>query len=290
LYAQSDPRRAIGFFLAGRASHQAAVAARSDVLGCRDDLALLCGNLGAAYARAGADQDAEAAYAQAVAIQTQLVHAAPARRTFRRNLAVTRNNLGLLLSQRGKRREADACFRAALALYETLVAQEPNDVALESGMAGIHNNLGILLEGHGCLEDAAEAYQHAVDHQRIAYQATPAVNRYRTFLSKHYFNYGRVLRKLGHIEQAGQVALARRELWPSDPQHLLAIAEELALASGVSADSAAHIKVQEQCAIWAIETLQQAVTAGLAIPPDLAARESFAAIKDHEQFVAIVRH
>jgi hypothetical protein len=97
-----------------------------------------------------------------------------------------------------------------------------------------------------------------------------------------------VLRKLGRAEQASQVALARRELWSRDPQHLLAVAEELALASNLPSESPGESAIQQQSATWAVETLQQAVAAGLALPLDLENQGAFAAIKDDKGFLELV--
>lgn len=94
----------------------------------------------------------------------------------------------------------------------------------------MYNNLGIALEELGRTQDAAVAYKLAVEHQRIAFTAANDVARYRSFLSKHYFNYGRVLRQLGYPDQAVRAALARRDLWLDAPERLFAIAEELAIA------------------------------------------------------------
>ena len=96
---------------------------------------------------------------------------------------------------------AEESFRKALELQESLVAQNPGDIALQSGLAGVYNNLGIVLEGLQHMEQAAAAYQQAVDHQQIAYAHAPSVARYRSFLSKHYYNYGRVLRKMGQADK-----------------------------------------------------------------------------------------
>ncbi len=144
-------------------------------------------------------------------------------------LAVGFNNLGLAQSKLGHATEAEPSFRQALALQETLVKQDPRDVDLQSALGGMYNNLGIVLEELNRSADAVKAYEQAVAHQQQAVASAPEIARYRQFLSKHYFNYGRVLRQTGHPGDAARAALARRELWPKDPQHLFSVAEELAL-------------------------------------------------------------
>jgi serine/threonine protein kinase/tetratricopeptide (TPR) repeat protein len=288
LYARQDPQRAMESFLVAITHQAQAATAQPDNPTYQDDLALTYCNLGSAQSRVGCCRDAAAAYAQAIELQTDLVQAAPAQRSYRRNLAISHNNLGLMQSGLGQASLAEESFRKALELQEVLVSQNPGDVALQSGLAGVYNNCGIVLEGLERTEQAATAYQHAVDHQRIAYSHAPSVERYRSFLSKHYYNYGRVLRKLGRAEPASQVALVRRDLWPHNPQHLLAVAEELALASNLLTDEPGSDLTKKQCVTLAIDTLQQAVAAGLVLPNGFGKNEAFAAIKDSKRFAELV--
>jgi tetratricopeptide (TPR) repeat protein len=125
-----------------------------------------------------------------------------ARASYRRDLAVSHNNLGLTQTELGQSAEAEASFREALDFQELLVGQQPRDVGMQSSLGGIYNNLGIVLEGLHRIPEAAAAYQQAVKYQQAAFARASTVARYRVFLSKHYFNYGRVLRQLGDGDQA----------------------------------------------------------------------------------------
>jgi hypothetical protein len=116
------------------------------------------------------------------------------------------------------------------------------------------------------------------------------VARYRTFLSKHYYNYGRVLRELGRPAEAIRVALARKELWPNDPQRLFTVAEELALASQRLAGAEHSGMTAQQGAAFAVETLRQAVAAGLAVPADLGNKAAFAGLKNQAGFAELVKN
>ena len=128
-------------------------------------------------------------------------------------------NLGLAQSKLGHATAAESSIRHALALQEALVKQDPQDVDLQSGLGGMYNNLGIVLEELNRTADAVKAYEQAVAHQQQAVASAPQIARYRQFLAKHYFNYGRALRKTGHPDDAAaRAALAQRELWPKDPQ------------------------------------------------------------------------
>lgn len=263
---------------------QRAVAARPADLECQSDVALTYNNLGAAHARARRFPAAAAAYGRAIAIQGELVRTVPARTSYRRDLAVSYNNLGLMQSEWQQTADAEQSFRHALELQTALVEQHPGDVGLESSLGGIYNNLGIVLEAAPRLAEAAEAYRHAVAHQQVAFARATSVARYRVFLSKHYYNYGRVLRQLGAGDQAARVALTRRELWPHDPQRLLTVAEELGLASQCLGATTGTGMTADQCATAALETLRQAVAAGLQVPAGLGQTEAFAALKDRPEF------
>ncbi len=268
---------------------QRAAAARPDVPGYRSDLALTYSNLGAAQSRAGQLSQAAASFGRAIESQRELVQLAPARMSYRRDLAVSYNNLGMAYVGLRQTASAEQSFRQALELQESLVVQHPDDVGLDSRLGGIYNNLGIVLEELQRIPQAAEAYRRAIEHQRAAFAAASDVDRYRTYLSKHCYNYGRVLRQLGSADQAAQVALERKQLWPDDPQRLLTVAEELALASQLLAGRDGAGMTAGQCADSAIATLREAVAAGLEVPADLGRKEAFATLKNRLDFVELVK-
>lgn len=284
LYAEANPPRALELFSMSITHLQTAVQRQPDHKLFQQDLASTYCNLGSIRARTGAKSLALQDYAQAREIQEKLVAAAPARRTLQRDLAVTNNNEGLLLSELGRPGEAITRFQQAIAAQESLLAQSPGDTALRSNLAGVHNNLGIALESARRLDEAVTQYERAIEQQRAAFAAAPHVARYRQLLSKHYFNYGRALRGLGRGEEAGQAALARRALWDRDPQHLLAVAEELAQAAALLDEQSDREFNRRHCESLALETLRQAVAAGLALPRDLATNEAFAALRGDQQF------
>ncbi|NQT16729.1 MAG: hypothetical protein HQ582_28490, partial [Planctomycetes bacterium] len=135
----------------------------------------------------------------------------------------------------------------------------------------------------------AESYKKAAEHQRVAYLHAPQVERYRRYLSKHYFNYGRVLgRRLGRPDEAARVALARKELWSDDPHRLFAVAKELALASELLRGSMHGDMTSEQCAAYAVETLEEAAKLGLELPEGFDETEPFAQLKGHPGFAGLV--
>ncbi len=289
IYLASDTTKAANCYQTALTHQERAVAAAPGDLRLQSDWALTYNNLGAVQSRLEEFTAAADSYDRAISIQQRLVTAALNQKSYRRDLAVSYNNRGLMQSRLGSPTDAEQSFVQALDLQKSIVAQYPDDLDLQSSLGGVYNNLGIVLEELDRMQDAAVAYKHGVEHQRIAFTAANDVFRYRSFLSKHYFNYGRVLRQLGYPDQAVRAALARRELWESDPQRLFAIAEELATAGiALQTTSGAEITA-EQCATFAIETLQLAMASGWQLPTDLRNNESFVLLKNHEAFTKLLR-
>jgi serine/threonine protein kinase/Flp pilus assembly protein TadD len=265
-----------------------AASARPGETRYKSDWALALNNLGAALARAGAASEAIASYRKAIELQKQLVRLAPLERGFRRDLAVTFNNLGLAYTQVGQPDNAQRSFRNALGFQEPLASENPQDLEILSSLGGMYNNLGITLEELGRIDSAAENYRRAVEWQQAAQSQAPASNAYREFLSKHFYNLGRALRTLGKAGEAADVALARKELWRHDPQRLLSIAEELALASQMLSGDDESERSAAGCAELSVATLREAVAAGLQLPSDLDRQSSFAALRGRNDFQSLV--
>ena len=97
---------------------------------------------------------------------------------------------------------AERAFQQSVSIQEPLVTMHPDDLALRCSLGGVYNNLGIAFEEQRRFEDAAVAYKNAIEQQQVAYQRAPRVTRHRMFLSKHYFNLGRVLRQIGQADRA----------------------------------------------------------------------------------------
>jgi len=197
----------------------------------QSDLALSYNNLGAIQSRLGKTGDAQRCFRDAAALLQRLVAVAPLVAEYRRDLAVTWNNLGMAqLSAGHDLADAEASFGKALALQQTLVFARPDDLKLQSGLGGIWNNLGLVRQKQGQLADAATAFERAITAQRQAHERATEVVEFREALSKHYYNHAQLLLALDRPADAADAALARRGLWPNDPQRLVAIAEELAAA------------------------------------------------------------
>lgn len=289
IYLGINHEQAAACYRSALAHQRLAVASQPADVDYASDLAATYNNLGSLQSQQQDYTAAAASYEQAIQLQQTLLKADPARKSYRQDLAVSFNNDGLTRSRLGQASAAEEAFEQSIAIQTALVAIHPDDAALRSSLGGVYNNLGIAFEEQRRFEDAAVAYQKAVEQQRVAYVRAPTVMRYRIFLSKHYFNFGRVLRQLGQPDRAAQIAVARRELWPGDGNRLFSVAEELALASRDLRDSLDKGELNTgQTVSLAIETLEQAVEAGFQVPRDLAANGAFSTLKDDERFLQIV--
>lgn len=230
----------------------------------RADLALFYNNLGAILAHGGDWAAACQSYRQAIQSQEQLQRLAPAVVNYRRDLAVSWNNLGQALDARRRAGEAAEAYDHATGIIEDLVEDYADELTFRSLFGAVLNNRAMALEAAGHRAEALPAFEQAIAQQRIAFDRAPQVAEYRDFLSKHYFNYGRALRAAGQPARAGEMALARRALWPSDGQHLSQVAVELAeaavLARQGTEDSAAELA--DSLENEAAETVRAAAAAG----------------------------
>jgi tetratricopeptide (TPR) repeat protein len=193
----------------------------------QSDLALSYNNLGAIHARSGDWRHAELCFRDAITIQQRLVSVAPLMTNYQRDLAASFNNLGMMQTSADSLADALSSFEQALEIQQDLVDAQPLNVGLLSSLGGIHNNLGMLrLKLHEPAE-ASQSFARAIEFQREALTKAPGVARFRESLSKHYYNQAVVLRQLDRPTEAAAATVARRELWPNDPQRLLQISQHL---------------------------------------------------------------
>jgi tetratricopeptide (TPR) repeat protein len=117
------------------------------------------------------------------------------------------------------------------------------------------------------LSDACADFEQAIKHQRQAHEQDQDVAHYRESLSKHYYNYAQVLLKQRRPADAAAAILARRNLWPGDPERLLRVAQDLAAACKQMPPGTSRDRNLEEVRA----TLEDARHAGLKTMPDLTA-------------------
>jgi serine/threonine protein kinase/tetratricopeptide (TPR) repeat protein len=288
VYAESNPQRAIESYREALDLLKRVSEIEPGVLEHKEAVALAYNNLGVVHAREGNTNEAERCYHRAIELQSRLVAAAPALKSYRQDLAFSYNNLGLLHSKLRRPTEAEKSYREALGLVDILARQHTRDLGFQGSLGGIYNNLGIVLEDLKRPGDAAEAYERAAVCAKVAFEGAPQVPQFRSFLSKIYYNQGRVFRQLGRPRDAAEVALLRRALWADQPQRLVAIAEELALAAAMLRRDDATRDDAKRYGEAAVAMLRQVVVSGNA-PTNLQENEILKSLRDYDGYSELVQ-
>jgi tetratricopeptide (TPR) repeat protein len=251
------------------------------------DLARSYTNLGFVLCGRKDWKNAELCYGDAILIQENLLSASPFAAAYRRDLAISYNNLGMLQSRSGNLQQAVSSFRAAEQLQGRLLADAPSDVQLLSNQGSVLNNLGLALDRMGDAAAAESEFRDAIQYQKQALEATSDDAPLRVLLSRHYFNYGRSLRKQEKFDEAVTAAIERSALWPGDSERLISVADELATnySAMLNVPSASQAS-KDRCVRAAVSVLRKALVAGLSAErlqtPDLARLAS------HESYRALL--
>lgn len=288
VYANSKPdealaacRRAVDFMTRARDAEPRNVDYKAR-------LANMYSNMGSLEAGADKLDDAAASYQSGIRIQEQLYKAARENKTFRRDLAVSHNNLGLLMTRLKQSAAAEAAFRTAQELYRPMVGMYEDDHALASNVGGVYNNLGFLYMSLRRQREAAEQFRWAIEYQQQAVHRAPKVDQYREFLSKHYYNYGQVLRNLDRPVEAMEAALERGKLWPDDAQRLLSVAEELALVWRQMAARPELAKEADACVSYILDTLAKA-SDKVSLAHELTGNPAFSGLIERPEFTKLMQ-
>jgi len=151
--------------------------------------------------------DAEKAYASALALQEELMRAAPSRDDYRQDAARTRYNRGIL---RGSAADpgtpqfaaAESDFREAIQLLEPL-AKNGTDRVASLELARAYNNLGALVWlDDKRLSEAKGFYESAVGIDEALTKAEPDNRVYKMELAKYCNNLSVLLGQLGDTDLA----------------------------------------------------------------------------------------
>ena len=171
--------------------------------GARRDLALTLGCLGTLLGRSGRDAQALGPYREALAIYRGMADEDPSPR-IAADLAAMRNNIGILLHRLGRFGEAERCFREAMAGLEGAGeiegeggATRPRDV-----LACSRINLGNLQLDTGRLGEAAKSFEDANAILEPLVRDHPEVAGFREHLARSYGQLARLLRAIGHPDDA----------------------------------------------------------------------------------------
>lgn len=291
LLADRDPGRAVEYARTALRNQTDELNAQPGDPKTASRVALTLNSLGAAQVVAGDVDSAIHSYRQAIDLQSQLIERWPNQLNYQRDIAVTHNNYGLALAAHQRYEEAREAFDQSLAHQIPLAELFVNDADLQSTLGGVYNNRGFAQEKLGEVDGAIESYRMAVKHQTRAYQSTPEVPQYREYLSKHYFNYAKLLRSAGRDAEAFETAKRRRELWKGDGERLAGVAEEVRVMSeeaDLERISVDRSETNEQTPINGLatnelrdfcrETMQMAIDSGYDPPKDMLDRPVYRSV------------
>lgn len=243
------------------------------------DLALCYANRAAIQNSLQKTDEAIDSYRRSIELRESLVRTSPGIVHYRSELAAALNNVALLYIQTDQKQAADQAFSRANRLFAELLEDHPQQISYASGWAALFNNQGLALAKVDRLETAIKAYRQAVAVQQQVWQTLPESDTVRDSLSRIYFNFARALRLNGRSEEAFQVALSRRELWPHNGGKLFSVALELAAIA--TNDTAENLDVAAE---ELSGTLTQALNAGYQPEIDFKNDQRFRAFRDHPKF------
>jgi tetratricopeptide (TPR) repeat protein len=189
--------------------------------GLRHQASIAYRRVGTIQCRLDKPAEAEAAYRQAIALQSELADAFPDRPVYRQDLALSLNSLALILEEIGRPAEAEQAVRRALPLWEQLTADFPAEQRYREGLARSRNTLGTVLAATDRPREAEQAFRQAVGGFEELAARPPAVPGYRRQLGQCLSNLGSLLaaqERPGEAEQALRRAVdLHKELGTKDP-------------------------------------------------------------------------
>lgn len=204
---------------------------------------------------------------------------------FRLRLVQADNQIGLAHLALGKKEEAERDFRQAHDRAEKLHADNPKDtdVVTETGIS-LDGLAEVRAESKAREEVLALLDQALAAHKQALAQAPKAVG-YLGSLSSHYQTVGRINLRWGKPADAAMAWREAKATLPTDAVALLRIARGLAqCASMLGKDE----RERQQYADEAVETLREAIRAGLTGADRLRADKAFAPVRDRADFQALL--
>jgi serine/threonine-protein kinase len=130
--------------------------------------------------------------------------------------------------------------------------------------------LGAVLMNLDRLEEAGQAFQQAIRHQKAVLEESPPNRNLRKVVSVSYFHLAHVQRESGRLAESAATALERQKLWRDDADEVYDVACELArcaskVAPGKADQALTPPQRQERLRYedQAMNVLRQAVALGL---------------------------
>jgi len=253
-------------------------------------LARIYNELGLLHFHFNRMQDALPYYEKARALRERLLAAEPESADLQEYLARSFDNLGNLYNSLGRPSEALPMLERCRDLRARLVAASPGNAEMRSSLGGAVHNLAMSHEQLGHNAEAERLYREAIVNQQRAREVQPDVVRYRAFLTNHFLSLGELLRRAGKPDEAGRLAEEAAALWTQQPPPLMRSALLLVACIGpVGPEDPAAKARRDRFGRSAVEILTKAVNAGFRDLNFFHSANQLDAIRDREDFRALVR-
>jgi eukaryotic-like serine/threonine-protein kinase len=153
-------------------------------------------NLGMVYTALGdRNNEANAEFARAIAIQDQLVKTQPNVSKFQDDLARTQYNLGELQRRNGEPDLAVESYDAAARIWRNLTVVQPSVLVYHTRLGDTLARQALLWTAAGKAEQAIQASKEALDTQLKIYNKEPEAPANRGDLAQRHFQLGDTLRR-----------------------------------------------------------------------------------------------
>ncbi len=259
------------------------------------ELASSLTNLGILASQAKDKEAALSYYEQARDLLDRLCRKDPNNFTLLKDLGLAHFNAGVIHGALNRRPQEEKAFREARRLQEDLVKRDPENLEVRCDLGRTLNNLGQNLLATKRSAEAVPILHEAIEHQGLAHRRAPLVVSYRQNLRAHLGTLAEAEYRLGHVSAFLTAALARRDLYPDNPNELYCYARDLARAVQLLRRTPAKdwtlvdLVLQAGLEAQSLETLRLAIDAGFVDATRLNQEHGFDVLRDREEFKACMR-
>ena len=163
---------------------------------------VVSGNLGLALAEIGKNDDSEAAYRRALALEALVEADAKPDPFFQSSVANDHDNLGTLLDHTGRGSEGEKAHLDAIRIRERLATDHPDDPGHVNDLVKAYNNLASLYATTQRLAEALPYFEKSVDLSEKLVQGHPGDVDQENTLGASLNNLGAIYTLLGKLKEA----------------------------------------------------------------------------------------
>jgi serine/threonine-protein kinase len=281
---------ALVLFHQARAASERLAREHPEIGSFRSRLGWTLTNLGLLEWRLGKVNHARRSFEQARDIQESLLRQFPTVTQYEADLAASLGNLSNLESEAGRNDAAMEAIERARAILERLAHDNPSFTAYRRDLGTTYNNAGYALYKTHRLAEARVQLERALEIRRELVRQNPDMSRIKRHLARTRYNLGRVLRDLGHSDEAvrsfDEVRTILSTLPDAGPDDHLQDAG--AWVHRAELAGASDPTLRREALDHAMMSIQRAVAANPAAVSDVRRETSFAPLLPYPRFRAIL--